>query len=192
MNFLDFGNVEFTSESKIETKGFYIPANFGGGLMKKGVDGEEIIYAWLKTHPQVTDVEDVRDIVKYRAENIDFIAHLKNGETWNIEVKNDKNFTCEGNVFFETRRKYFFSDGIQYKTGWGYKCKADYIYFYSKKDNAIYSIKPYDLIAALAWYESVYSEQYEHTLKSCDDFHTMYKLMKYKVIEKFFTRYELN
>ena len=145
--------------------------------LKEGKKGEEKILQLLKVRHPEAEVEDVRNVQKYREDDIDFVITLPSGQIKTIEVKADRHTT--GNFVPEewsTNPKNTDESGEFIEDGSGSigcfrKTKADYIYYYFLKWDSLFVIrtKPFQ-----EWFEearhafvrcNVYNKEYTGSVR---------------------------
>lgn len=109
-----------------------------------------------KRQGKIRDYIDVRKNAKYQKEDIDFICVMPDGTKKTYEVKGD--FTETGNMFAEyvvptyhLDEKHEIQDRSA-KTGWFYRSKADFVFYYFIKKKVVYMVA---LIKFCAWVDSM-------------------------------------
>ena len=145
--------------------------------VKQGKTGEEKILQLLKVRHPEAKIEDVRNVQKYRTDDIDFVITLPSGQTKTIEVKTDSYTT--GNFALEewsTNPKNtdefgeFIEDGSG-SIGCFRKTKADYIYYYFSEWDLLFVMRTEP---AQEWFEearhtfersTVYNEGYKGSIR---------------------------
>lgn len=105
--------------------------------LSEAKEGEELVLNYLISLPYVVEVEDVRDLDKYRQKDIDFIVHVYNENTKKfsyetVEVKTDTYFRT-GNIFAET-----VSNMSLNTKGCFLKTECDYLYYLFSPQNILY------------------------------------------------------
>lgn len=107
---------------------------FNKSINEVGKVGEGIILNYLKSNPNIEQVQEVQDEKYYQELDIDFLAKTHCGSEHSIEVKTDTYLS--GNLFYETMSCIETgSKGCMDKT------KADYLFYYFIKSNELYMIK---------------------------------------------------
>lgn len=105
--------------------------------LSEAEEREELVLNYLISLPYVVEVEDVRDLDKYRQKDIDFIVHVYNKNTKKfsyetVDVKTDTYFRT-GNIFAE-----MVSNMSLNTKGCFLKTECDYIYYLFHPQNILY------------------------------------------------------
>ncbi len=114
--------------------------SYSGDYMRRGKQAEQVVMDWLKTHPRVKTVTDVRHLSDWQEVDVDALAELHIGPTMKVEIKSDSHIAVGANVLFEVLRiNHTASHDHAGKLGWSARTEADWLIFYSPKAHTLFS-----------------------------------------------------
>jgi len=104
---------------------------YNGKMMAVGRVGERLVMAWLKTIPQIADVEDVS-----KSKRGDAMITWADGRKALAEIKTDKHIGDSGNMVYETVRHY--CGGIS-QPAWPLTSAAEWLFYLDLPHGIVYA-----------------------------------------------------
>lgn len=127
--------------------------SYNSDYMAEGKIAEEVVFAFLKQHPYVVDVQDWRDLKLVHEADVDCAIVTIDGRVRLAEIKSDTHLGVTNNVLFEVLRINHTCAAEHATTlGWSARSPANYFLYYSPMTKSIYQCKPDDLRKALQAY----------------------------------------
>jgi hypothetical protein len=109
--------------------------SYSGGMMKKGIENEEIILEWLRKNYEVIDIRDEK---KARTLDVDCGIITLDKNILLAEIKSDNLISENGNLCFEQFRINHFVSGKEFYLGWGWRSPAQRLIARNPKSNEIF------------------------------------------------------
>jgi len=124
-----------------------------GEYAQKGKTAEQIVMAFVESHPDIIGIDDLRDVKQMRWYDVDACIRTAEGETFLAEIKSDDHLGVTNNVFFETLRLNLTAEPEHaVKLGWSQRSPARFLLYYAPKAAKLYVCRFDDLRRALQRY----------------------------------------
>ena len=123
----------------VATHGAMNGRSYEGAMMEKGKAGESIVWRWLQDHPEVIDVDDLRELRQMQKADVDFAIYNEDGTVYLAEVKSDQYLRMGGNVTFEFMRiNHTAPHDKACVLGWTARTPARFVMFYASSEQHVY------------------------------------------------------
>lgn len=113
--------------------------NYEGAMMAVGRKAEEIVFAWLRDHKDVLEIDDWRELRAGQRADVDCAVYYEDGTALLAEIKSDQYLKAGGNVAFEYLRiNHTAPPDRACVLGWTARTPANFVLYYAPAEHAVY------------------------------------------------------
>jgi len=143
--------------------------SYDGDYMKAGKIAEKVIIDWLTSHPDVIEVEDLRDVCEIQHTDMDITVRLRDGTHPLAEIKWDRHLGSTGKVLVEVLRlNHKAPTSVAGVLGWTLRTEARWILYFAPRFGYVYQFQTDALRHCLQCYTDAVRADTEFTWISTD------------------------
>lgn len=113
--------------------------SYNGHYHDVGKYAEELVLPWLKSHPDVLSVDDLRDLRPMQKADVDAILYTRDGLVALVEIKSDYHLGASGNILFEVLRiNHTAPSDFCCALGWSARSPAKWLAIYAPQTECVW------------------------------------------------------